>query len=88
MCKELCVELLLPGYENNKDGNTYLCYDRERWKGKKICLESSTKERSLVLQARMKRKREKKGVSSDFNKKLYLLIVISYVYVLKYISPL
>jgi hypothetical protein len=35
----------------------------------------------------MKRKRETKGVSSDFNKKLYLLIVISYVYAIKYISP-
>jgi hypothetical protein len=30
----------------------------------------------------MKRKRETKGASNDFNKMLYLLIVISYFYVL------
>jgi hypothetical protein len=43
MCKKLCVELLLPGDENIKDGNTYLCYDREGWKGKKIYLEINKK---------------------------------------------
>jgi hypothetical protein len=69
MYKELCVELLLPGDENNKDGNTYLCYDREGWKGKKTYLGISTKGMKLdFCKARMKRKRETKGTSSDFKK--------------------
>jgi hypothetical protein len=47
MCKELCVELLLSEDENNKDGNAYLCDDREGWKGKKIYLGISTKRTKL-----------------------------------------
>jgi len=49
MCKELCVELLLPGDENIKDGNTYLCYDRDGWKGKKIYLGINKKGKELGL---------------------------------------
>jgi hypothetical protein len=41
--KGIMFRILLPGDENNKDGNTYLYYDREGCKEKKMYLGISRK---------------------------------------------
>jgi len=61
--------ILLPGDENNKDGNTYLCYDREGWKGKKIYLGISTKGMKLGFVKHARKERGKgKGLRTTSTK--------------------